>query len=92
MDNVFFSSLMHPIFVKRFEEKTNQKLEEVESEMIEYKRQLYQGLTAQSLAMGVMTSDQTTFEFAWDESKCKKGKKEKEWFRLLKPLSKEIFF
>ena len=77
MDNVFFSSLMHPIFVKRFEEKTNQKLEEVESEMIEYKRELYQELTAKCVATGVMTSDQTIFEFTCNEGKCNNMEKRK---------------
>ena len=54
------------------------------------KIQLYPDLIAKSLAMGEMTSDQTTFEFAFNESKWnKKGKKE---FRLLNLLCKETFF
>lgn len=74
---MFSSSRMPAIFVKWFEEKAKQKLEEFESEMIEYKRELYQELTAKSVATGVMTSDQTIFEFTCNEGKCNNMEKRK---------------
>ncbi len=51
MDNVFSSSQIPAIFIKWFEERA-QKHEDLESELIEFKRQLYQELTAKSLDTG----------------------------------------
>ena len=78
MDNVCLSSRMPATFVKRFAETAKKQLEELESYLIEFKRQLYIEFSAHSVATGEVTSDQTTLEFTCNESKCnRKGEKGK---------------
>ncbi len=49
MDDVILSSHMPSIIVKRFEERAKKKLLEVESELIEFKKELFQELTTRPL-------------------------------------------
>jgi hypothetical protein len=60
------------VFLKRFEERALQELQEVDIRLAEYKRELYEELTAGCLAEGGVKSDHSLFEFSCDDHKCDK--------------------
>ena len=58
------SSHMTAIFVKRFEERAKKELKEVDKRLAEFKREIYEELTAGCPAEGGVNSDRSLFEFA----------------------------
>jgi len=61
---------MPAFLVKRFEERAKKELQEVEKRLAEYKRELYDELTAGCPAEGGVNSNRSLFEFAFDDHKC----------------------
>ena len=77
VDQVLSSSRMPAVFVKRFEERAKKELQEVDKRLAEYKKELYDELTARCHAEGGVNSDCSLFEFACDDHKCVRKEKRK---------------
>ena len=76
-DQVLSSSRMPAVLVKRFEERAKKELQEVDKRLPEYKRELYNELTAGCPVEGGVISDRSLFEFAFDDNKCVPKEKRK---------------
>jgi hypothetical protein len=77
VDQVLSSSRMPAVLVNRFEERAKKELQEVDTRLSEYKRELHNDSTAGCPVQGGVISDRSTFEFAFDDHKCVRKEKRK---------------
>ena len=77
VDQVLSPSCMPAVLVKRFEERAQKELLEVDKRLSEYKREFYNELKAGCTVEGGVISDRSMFKFAFDDHKCVPKEKRK---------------
>jgi hypothetical protein len=72
---LLLSSCVSSVFIKRFEERALQEPREADKRLAEYKKELYEELTAGCPAEGGVKSGRSLFEFACDDHKSVRKEK-----------------